>query len=397
MDWLSYGTGAELFNTVLFIGAVLLAVGVARNIARKIQPHRLRRAASVAVGTALLISSSFVYGRTEDVNTQEARSSSDTSRPDHVRLQKESFRYPEDAQPNNNGIIGPFCCTGKTVVIKATDGSIVGYAYFYGWKGQAFNVGKHSSVAPDIYVLVSAISILDDPTSPSQQGSVPFLAKEMSQGVSRSVRAGALDFKVTILQATQVSFGGSPFFEMGSLSAQLDVSVADGKAPAETVQTPVVYGTSTAENVELQKDSFRFPEDGQPNNNGRIGPFCCTGRTVTIKKTDGNPVGYAYFYSWTGQAYNTSPKSSAAPSINILVSSLADLSDTNSPSQQGSISFLATEMLPGASRSARVGGLEFKVTILEATQVNLNGGTYFDMGSVKAQLDAAILKHDAPK
>lgn len=393
MNWLSHGPGAVLFNTVL-AGVMLLAVGIISMFARTILTHRFRRALSVAVGTALLISSASLYGRTDDAKAPEA------PRPDHIRLEKESFRYPEDAQPNNNGFIGPFCCTGRTLIIKATDGTPVGYAYFYTVKGQAYNVGKHSSVAPDMNVLVSAVSNPEDAKSPSQKGSIPFLAQDMSPGASRSVRVGALEFKVTILQATQINFNGGPFFQMGSLSAQIDVSVADGKTPAEPTPSDSSSGaprSPNAGNVELQKDSFRFPEDGQPNNNGRIGPFCCTGRTVTIKRTDGIPVGYAYFFGWNGQAYITSPKSSAAPEIKILVSSLADLSDPNSPSQQGSISFLAGEMSPGASRSARVGALEFKITILEAAQVNLHGATYFDMGSVKAQLDAAIAKHEAPK
>ena len=143
------------------------------------------------------------------------------------------------------------------------------------------------------------------------------------------------------------------------------------------------------EDVRLAWESFRLPDDAQPNNNGTIGPFCCTGRTVTITRYDGVPVGYAYFYGWNGQAYMCGGRS-VAPSIEILVSALSNLTDPNSESRQGSISFLAKEMSPGASRSARVGALEFKVTILQAKQVNFRGGTYFDMGSVAARLDASI-------
>jgi len=82
------------------------------------------------------------------------------------------------------------------------------------------------------------------------------------------------------------------------------------------------------EDVKLQKYSFRLPGDGQRNNNGSIGPFCCTGQTAIIRRADGIPVGYAYFFSWKGQAYKTGADSSTAPDIQILVSALSDLADS---------------------------------------------------------------------
>jgi len=208
-----------------------------------------------------------------------------------------------------------------------------------------------------------------------------------------------LVFKVTILQAIQLNCGA--YVDMGSVRAQLDVSTSNSAASTQVMQSealspvfPVVAsgwsdaGRTDTDSVTLQRKSFRFPEEAQPNNNGSIGPFCCTGRTVTVRRADGGPVGYAYFFAWKGQAYKTSPNSSKAPDIQILVSGLANLADLHSESRGNAICFSAQEMSPGASRSARAGALDFKVTILEATQ--LNGGKYFDMGSVAAQLDVSV-------
>jgi len=328
-----------------------------------------------------------------------AKTDAPRTEAEDVQLQKYSFRLPDEGQRNNNGSIGPFCCTGRTAIIRRADGIPVGYAYFYSWKGQAYNTGAHSSAAPDIQILVSALSDLADSNSKSRQDSISFLAKEMSPGASRSIQVGRLAFKVTILQAIQLNCGA--YVDMSSVRAQLDVSTSNTTAATEVmrsaafspVSSVVASGSSDAgridtDSVQLQRYSFRFPEEAQPNNNGSIGPFCCTGRTVTVRREDGGPVGYAYFFGWKGQAYRTSPDSSKAPDIQILVSGLANLADLNSESRGNAICFSAQEMSPGASRSARAGALEFKITILEATQ--LNGGKYFDMGSVAAQLDVSV-------
>jgi hypothetical protein len=236
MDWLS-----PVNNIVLLAGVALRGAAMTGKLAGKIEPDRFGRLMPVAVGMVLIIAVSITHGQRDDTRTQPSKSSLSsnllrnfsTGSPaaaaltQDVRLRWESFRLPDDAQPNNNGNIGPFCCTGRTVTITGYDGVPVGYAYFYGWNGQAYMCGGRS-VAPSIAILVSALSNLTDPKSESKQGSVSFLAKEMSPGTSRSARVGALEFKVTILQAKQVSFRGGTYFEMGSVVAQLDVSIPNG-------------------------------------------------------------------------------------------------------------------------------------------------------------------------
>lgn len=49
--------------------------------------------------------------------------------------------------------------------------------------------------------------------------------------------------------------------------------------------------TQTAQGVALQQSFFYFPGDGQRNNNGYIGDYCCTGETATVSTPNGDAIG----------------------------------------------------------------------------------------------------------
>lgn len=134
--------------------------------------------------------------------------------------------------------------------------------------------------------------------------------------------------------------------------------------------------------------SFELPGDGTPNDNGYVGPFCCTGETAVVKSDDGRELGYAYFYSWKGQAYLTGDDSSAAPDVAILVAGLQDLDAVPTEIEKGEITFTASELIAGTSRSAQAGGLELTVTVERAELLTGPGGTtMFDMGSLEVRVD----------
>jgi hypothetical protein len=147
---------------------------------------------------------------------------------------------------------------------------------------------------------------------------------------------------------------------------------------------------SPAANVSLVRNSFDLPGDGTPNANGWIGPFCCTGHTVTVESSGGFAVGYAYFFSWKGQAYMTDATHSVAPDFGVLVAGLANVQDPGSELVKGEIDFAGSDMLPGASRSVTVGQVTFVVSIEHAELHDWNGVTYYDMGSLKAKLDVSV-------
>jgi len=148
---------------------------------------------------------------------------------------------------------------------------------------------------------------------------------------------------------------------------------------------------TTSEPGLLERTSFELPTDGADNNNGSIGPFCCTGHTVTVEATAGYPAGYVYFYGWKGQAY-TSGASSFAPDVAIRIAGLADVHDPKSTMVESEIDFTADEMDIGAQKSGEAGQLEYTVTIDAVDLAPASGGVaYFDMGSLVVHVDVAVV------
>ncbi len=159
--------------------------------------------------------------------------------------------------------------------------------------------------------------------------------------------------------------------------------------PSASAESKPLHGKESKNGVasppELRKTSFAFPGGGEKNNNQAIGPFCCTGETATVASADGQPLGYIYFFGWQGQAYNQG-NTSVAPSVEILVSGLADLSNPRSPMEKASVLFLASD--GGTRKTVRAGGLSFEVS-LEAQSLPFNNQRYFDMSSIKATVDVS--------
>jgi hypothetical protein len=136
-----------------------------------------------------------------------------------------SFRLPEDGTMNNNKKIGPFCCTGWTAIVRGPDDRPVGYIYFYGWAGQAYNCGHGKSIVPDLIVLVSGLANLTDSNSPMEKSQVQFTAAKDPTGTNKSTEAGALRFNIT-LEKAEIEMRGRPYFVMGSQGVRVDVSAA---------------------------------------------------------------------------------------------------------------------------------------------------------------------------
>lgn len=147
-------------------------------------------------------------------------------------------------------------------------------------------------------------------------------------------------------------------------------------------------GSSTDPNLALTKSLFRLPQDGQPNNNASIGDMCCTGRTATVTALNGQPLGYIYFFAWTGQAYNVGD-TSFAPTIKILLSGVTDTADSGSRLEKASVEFDASVDRIGASREAQAGGLVYKVTLAEVKSQTAAGHLMFDMKSPVVEVSVA--------
>jgi hypothetical protein len=173
-----------------------------------------------------------------------------------------------------------------------------------------------------------------------------------------------------------------------TLESVQSTPTATSVAPTPTSVAPTPTPCLT-QSCLFRQFSFNLPADGRSNNNGYIGPFCCTGSTATVLNLNGDPVGYIYFFSWNGQAYNYG-NTSIAPDLKILVSGLSNFSDTNSAQVQSSVDIQASEMQVGASRSTTAGSLAFTVTITNFTAVTYNGQPYYDMGTITVRVDVSL-------
>lgn len=130
--------------------------------------------------------------------------------------------------------------------------------------------------------------------------------------------------------------------------------------------------------VQLNRNNqatFTLPEQGKSNNGGTIGPFCCTGETATLLNQGGKPLGYAYFFGWKGQAFNSS-HGAYYPDLQLLVSGATDASDPSSSQVQNEIDFTAAELKPGFSRTTKAGGLAFTATV-ESVDKTADGQNFY--------------------
>lgn len=126
------------------------------------------------------------------------------------------FNYPDDVEPNRNKHIGPFCCTGKTLIVQGRDEPF-GYAYFFGWNGQAMNTGDGFSIFPNAEVLVSGLDDAGDPNSAVTKKTVLIPPVDNLSKKTFSVKAGCLaynlsnvDAEVTITDNQAKYFKGMP-------------------------------------------------------------------------------------------------------------------------------------------------------------------------------------------
>lgn len=140
-------------------------------------------------------------------------------------------------------------------------------------------------------------------------------------------------------------------------------------------------------NEEPSLAAFTFPADGVDNDNGYVGPFCCTGRTAVVEDAEGAPLGYAYFFGFDGGRIIHDQRS-VASTLSILVAGRASLADAASPLVTGQVDFSESDLATGTTRSSVAGALEFEVHLDHVDRVESAGLSYFDMGTVAVSVVA---------
>lgn len=143
-----------------------------------------------------------------------------------LQLQQGSYRLPDDGSDMNNAQVGPFCCTGKIVTVRSTDGDPVGYIHFFFWEGQAYNV-EGGSIFPNIIVGVSGLPNFGDFDSEQAKNQITFDAEQMQSQKSPWTQAGILQYRATVLNyETVLGPGSKPYFRGESLRLRIDVQLA---------------------------------------------------------------------------------------------------------------------------------------------------------------------------
>ncbi len=86
-------------------------------------------------------------------------------------------------------------------------------------------MSKGGSGATKFSVLISGVSDVNDPNSPSQESSIDFTAAEMMSGAIKSGSAGMLDYSVTITQADVQIMNGGPYYNMDTVGIVVNVAL----------------------------------------------------------------------------------------------------------------------------------------------------------------------------
>jgi hypothetical protein len=160
--------------------------------------------------------------------------------------------------------------------------------------------------------------------------------------------------------------------------------------PREARRRPALELNKIGNIVALERDSFSFPGDGEKNQGKRIGPFCCTGETATVRTTVGASIGYIYFFAFE-DTINLGNGRSAARIIKLLVSGAANLSASNSSQINSMIVFSATDSKPGDVKTVEAGNLRFTAT-LDGAVLAPGADLRFDKEQIAIRVAVEVLK-----
>jgi len=151
-------------------------------------------------------------------------------------------------------------------------------------------------------------------------------------------------------------------------------------------------GSSSAGSSPLAQTRFVLPDDATPNEGRPIGPFCCSGRTLTVTTDDGTVAGYAYFFDWEGQARQVSDEVSAFPNLHVLLSGREDPTDPGSAQVTSSVLVPAGTRWIGKDFETTVGGLRYRIRVTEAEVVQLADILYFLGEPLSVALEVDVIR-----
>lgn len=218
--------------------------------------------------------------------------------------------------------------------------------------------------ACDLAIKGSQFTVVGNPDTNNGTGGA---ANNTSIGGSTSIGAGG----TTSIGSSSANVAGSSTITTGTAVNTTGSNVVDTTLEITTPETTC-----------LQTTKIKLPDDAVSNNNKAIGPFCCTGKTMTIRDRENNPIGYVYFYSFPSG--NIIGDSSYAPSADIYISA-APTYGSNDPQIQSNVSFTVDDMEQGKVKTVSVGALTYTLKITHA-DILIQGKTkLFNMNTLRAE------------
>ncbi|HIQ07873.1 MAG TPA: hypothetical protein EYH35_05400 [Thiotrichaceae bacterium] len=108
------------------------------------------------------------------------------------------------ASSNQNKIKGPYCCSGKTLIVRNKDSEPIGYINIFGWQGKAQKI-QQGKVYSKLEILVSGIETTERPQPDIIQSRLLISAQEASPERSYRIRVGCVSYRFYDLESKQIA------------------------------------------------------------------------------------------------------------------------------------------------------------------------------------------------
>lgn len=140
----------------------------------------------------------------------------------------------------------------------------------------------------------------------------------------------------------------------------------------------------------LAASHFRVPDDAERNENQTIGPFCCTGSTLTVRHVDGYAVGYLHFFFWDGNAFNLDDFA-IFPNLVIDVAGLQDVGDSTSLLVMSQVTISPESNVLQLRFPVTAGALSYTLRLTQAELYPFDDGrTYFKGSTLALAADVSV-------
>lgn len=141
----------------------------------------------------------------------------------------------------------------------------------------------------------------------------------------------------------------------------------------------------------LEYQKYNVLKDAVSNQSRTIGPYCCTGKTLTIKSKNTDPIGYIHTFSWQGKSYKTQ-NGKAYSKLEILVSGIERADNPQPEIVQSSLLISADQVSSKQLYKVTVGCVSYHFYDLKVKVISDKNGknSYFNGFPSDLKVDVSI-------